>query len=160
MRAADAHDLEIPVVELGKLAARGQIRHVAYGLYRFDDLPPARFDRFFGRLLVWAGDAHSRAMRFWRCTNWAGQPQVVRVGTSRRVRAQLPKWIAIEAETLPDGDLTSYESIRRPRSPAIRTCRDTVMSDRLLVAVDDARRDGLLSVAEQREFRAELEGAA
>ncbi|MFZ1543204.1 MAG: hypothetical protein WAT32_07920, partial [Candidatus Microthrix parvicella] len=88
-------------------------------------------------------------------------PQVVRVGTSRRVRAQLPKWIAIERETLPDGDLTSYESIPSATvAHAIRTCRDTVMSDRLLVAVDDARRDGLLSVAEQREFRAELEGAA
>ena len=27
--AADAHELGIPMVELGKLAARGQIRHVA-----------------------------------------------------------------------------------------------------------------------------------
>ena len=58
VRAADAHDLEIPVVELGKLAARGQIRHVAYGLYRFDDLPPTRFDRFFEAVARVGGDAH------------------------------------------------------------------------------------------------------
>lgn len=41
--AADARTLGIPMVELGKLAARGQIHHVAYGLYRFDDLPPTRY---------------------------------------------------------------------------------------------------------------------
>ena len=162
VRAADAHDLEIPVVELGKLAARGQIRHVAYGLYRFDDLPPTRFDRFFEAVARVGGDAHLTGDAV-LALHELGQvnPQVVRVGTSRRVRAQLPKWIAIERETLPDGDLTSYESIPSAMvAHAIRTCRDTVMSDRLLVAVDDARRDGLLSVAEQREFRAELEGAA
>ena len=102
VRAADAHDLEIPVVELGKLAARGQIRHVAYGLYRFDDLPPTRFDRFFEAVARVGGDAHLTGDAV-LALHELGQvnPQVVRVGTSRRVRAQLPKWIAIERETLP-----------------------------------------------------------
>jgi hypothetical protein len=35
----DAHDLGIPVIELGKLAHRGKLEHVSYGLYRFPDIP-------------------------------------------------------------------------------------------------------------------------
>lgn len=35
----DAHELEIPVVELGKLAHRGKLERIAYGIYRFPELP-------------------------------------------------------------------------------------------------------------------------
>lgn len=161
VRTADARDLEIPAVELAKLAARGMIRNVAYGLYRFDDLPPTRFDRFFEAVARVGEGAHLTGDAV-LALHELGQvnPNVVRVGTPRRVRAEMPGWIAVVRETLPDGALTSYESIPSATvAHAIRSCRDTVMSDRLLDAVEDGRRQGLLTPAEQRAFRTDLEGA-
>ncbi len=94
LTAADAHELGIPMVELGKLAARGQIRHVAYGLYRFDDLPPSRYDQFFEAVSRVGGDAHLTGDAVLALHNLAlVNPRQVRVGTTRRVRAKLPEWI-------------------------------------------------------------------
>lgn len=162
VRAADARGLGIPVVELGKLSARGLIRQVAYGLYRFDDLPPSRFDQFFEAVARVGEGAHLTGDAV-LALHELGQvnPNFVRVGTPRRVRAKLPDWITVVRETLPDEDLTSYELIPSATvTSAIRSCRGTVMSDRLLGAVDDARRQGLLTAAEQIELRAELENAS
>ena len=35
----DARDVGIAAVELRKIAQRGGVEHVAYGLYRFEDVP-------------------------------------------------------------------------------------------------------------------------
>ena len=47
----DAADLGVPPVELRKLAARGGLEHVAYGLYRFDDVRPTPRDEFMEAVL-------------------------------------------------------------------------------------------------------------
>ena len=58
-------------------------------------------------------------------------------------------------------DLTRYELIpSTPVAHAIRACRGTVLSDRLLTAVGDARREGLVTAAEERQLRDELRGNA
>jgi len=156
--AADAHELGIPMVELGKLAARGQIRHVAYGLYRFDDLPPTRYDQFFEAVVRVGGDAHLSGDAVLALHNLAlVNPRQVRVGTTRRVRAELPEWIKVVNEAVDPEDLTRYELIPSTTvAHAIRACRDTVMSDRLLTAVGDARREGLITATEERQLRDEI----
>ena len=59
--------------------------------------------------------------------------------------------------TVDPDDLTRYELIPSTTvAHAIRACRDTVMSDRLLTAVGDARREGLVTAAEERQLRDEL----
>lgn len=160
--STDAHELSIPMVELGKLAARGQIRHVAYGLYRFDDLPPTRYDQFFEAVVRVGGDAHLTGDAVLALHNLAlVNPRQVRVGTTRRVRAELPEWIKVVNETVAPEDLTRYELIPSTTvAHAIRACRDTVMSDRLLTAVGDARREGLVTATEERQLRDELRGNA
>ncbi len=45
----------VPAVELPKLAARGGLDNVAYGLYRVPDLPTHPFDEF-AEALARAGD--------------------------------------------------------------------------------------------------------
>ncbi len=158
---ADAHALGIPVMELGKLAARGRIRHVSYGLYRFDDLPPTRYDPFFEAVARVGGDAHLTGDAVLALHDLAlVNPRHVRVGTPRRVRAKLPEWIEVVNERVDPDDLVRYELIPSTTvAHAIRACRGTVMSDRLLDAVDDARREGLVTAAEERELRRELRGS-
>ncbi len=160
--SADARDLGVPVIELGKLAARGQIRHVAYGLYRFDELPPTRYDQFFEAVARVGSDAHLSGDAVLALHNLASvNPRQVRVGTTRRVRATLPGWIQAIRETVAPDHLTRYELIPSTTvAYAIRACRDIVMSDRLLAAVTDARREGLITTSEERDLRLELRGAA
>ncbi len=162
VRSADAHQLGIPVVELGKLAARGQIRHVAYGLYRFDDLPPTRYDQFFEAVARVGSDAHLTGDAVLALHNLAlVNPRRIRVGTARRVRTQLPEWIQVVNETVDTSDLTTYELIPSTTvAHAMAACSDTVMSERLLTAVDDARRQGLLTAIEEADLRAELQVSA
>ncbi|MCZ7538087.1 MAG: hypothetical protein M5T61_20585 [Acidimicrobiia bacterium] len=73
------------------------------------------------------------------------------------MRAELPDWIKVVNETVDPDDLTRYELIPSTTvAHAIRACRDTVMSDRLLTAVDEARREGLVTATEERQLRQEL----
>ena len=51
----DAAAAGVPAVELRKLAARGALVHVAYGIYRVPDAPGSPFDQFAEALLR-AGD--------------------------------------------------------------------------------------------------------
>ena len=48
----------VPAVELPKLAARGGLDHVAYGLYRVPDVPPTAHDQFAEALLRVGEDAY------------------------------------------------------------------------------------------------------
>lgn len=47
----DAAEAGIPAVELRKLAGRGALTNVAYGLYRLADARPAEHDQFAEALL-------------------------------------------------------------------------------------------------------------
>jgi len=93
----DARELGIPVVELGKLSACGQIRHVAYGWTDPTTFPPTRCGQFFGAVARVGGDAHLTGDAVVR--NLAPViPCHVRVGTTRRVRADLLGWIKVVRE--------------------------------------------------------------
>ena len=46
-----AAEAGVPAVELPKLAARGGLENVAYGLYRLPDAPASAFDQFAEALL-------------------------------------------------------------------------------------------------------------
>ena len=54
MTSEDARELGIPVVELGKLAYHGRLERVAYGIYRFDELPVTPVDSY-QLAVLWAG---------------------------------------------------------------------------------------------------------
>ena len=50
----DARRLGIPVIELGKLASRGKLEHVSYGIYRFPELPVTPLSSYMEATL-WPG---------------------------------------------------------------------------------------------------------
>ncbi|HVB70563.1 MAG TPA: type IV toxin-antitoxin system AbiEi family antitoxin domain-containing protein [Acidimicrobiales bacterium] len=156
-----AAEAGIPAIELAKLAARGRLRHVAHGIYRFDELPATRFDQFFeavlrvgdGAFLV--GDAvlslHDLALV---------NPRRIRVATRRRRRGNLPAWISLEKVDVPDTDVTSFEGI--PATTVARALRDAqeyVMTERLLDAIPTAVSEGLVGETEAKRLRRDLMAA-
>lgn len=141
-----ARELDVPTVELSKLAARGGLTHVAYGLYRFDDVPPTRYDQYMEAVLRVGHHAYLTHDAVLSLHNLAlVNPSVIRVGTPKRTWAHHPEWLQVIKQMIPPEDLTVYEGIpsvtvRR----ALLDCRGMVMADRLLEAAEEAAEQGLL----------------
>jgi predicted transcriptional regulator of viral defense system len=154
----DAQDEGIPPVELAKLAARGRLRNVAYGLYRFDDIPSTPYDQFYEAVRRIGGDAHLTSDAVLAVHNLAQvNPRRIRVGTSRRFRGKTPAWLEVVREQVGPEELTVVEQV--PTVTLRRAMRDAqrfVMTNRLLEAIPRAEDAGLLTEAEAAELHDEL----
>ena len=150
----DATDAGVPAVELPKLAARGGLINVAYGLYRVPDIPPTRFDQLTEALLRVGGGAHLHGESVLALFNLADvNPRRIKVAVPRRVRTKLPPFI--ELTRVPDGTPTTfYEGLAsQPLAEAILECRGRIETGRLLDAARQARQDGLLTTGQWRQVR-------
>ena len=154
----DATGAGIPAIELVKLAARGRLRHVARGIYRFDEFPATKFDQFFEAVLRVGDDAFLVGDAVLSLHDLAlVNPRRIRVATRRRRRGKLPTWINVEQSDVPDADVTSFEGIPATTvARAIRDAREYVMTERLLDALPIAVREGLVDDAEARRLRRDL----
>jgi predicted transcriptional regulator of viral defense system len=153
----DAAELGIPPVELRKLAQRGGLRHVARGVYRFDEVPTTAHDQFMEAVLAVGPGAHLTGDAVLLLHNLGlVNPRKIRVGTDRRVRGQLPAFVDVVREPVEPKDVTVYEGIPSTTlERALIACRGTVMGDRLVDATKEAARRGLLlKKAEQRVLNA------
>jgi len=146
----DAAELEIPPIELPKLAATGGLTHVAYGLWRFDDQPRTGRDQFMEAVLrVGAGAylSHDAVLAFHELAQV--NPRRIRIGTPHRVRARMPNFVEVVREQIDPADLTVYEGVPSATvARALIDCRDMIMRDRLRDAVATAKRTGLLRTRE------------
>ncbi len=150
----DATDAGVPAVELPKLAARGGLTNVAYGLYRVPDVPPTRFDQFAEALLRVGEDAYLHGESVLALFGLADvNPRRIKVAVPRRVRAKLPSFI--ELTHVPIAPRTTvYEGLAsQPVAEAILECRGRIETERLLDAAGKARREGLLTTTEWRQVR-------
>jgi predicted transcriptional regulator of viral defense system len=155
---ADARDLGIPPVELRKLTARGGIRRVSQGVYRFEEIPLTDRDRYMEAVLCAGAGAHLSGESVLALHDLANvNPRKIRVATARRVRAAMPKTIDLVHSTATAADLTKYDGIPSAKVAfAIRECRGRVMSDRLLDALETGLRLGLVHRREAEALRVEL----
>lgn len=157
---ADAAAIGVPPIELPKLAEHAGFMNVAYGLYRFEDVPHSPRDKFAEAVLRVGMDAHltgDAVLAFHELALVV--PRRIRIGTDRRVRANLPEWIHVVREELPEDDLTIYEGVRSATvARALIDSRGIVMTDRLINAVHDARQQGLLTGAEADRVLSVLRG--
>ncbi len=155
---AQAEEEGIPAIELVKLAARGRLHHVARGIYRFDELPPSKFDQYYeavlrvgdGAFLV--GDAvlalHDLALV---------NPRKIRVGVRLRRRRALPDWLKT-VRISADVEVIEVEGIPTTTvAQAFRDARAYVMTERLIEALPEAVREGLVDEREARALKRELE---
>ena len=154
----DAEDLEVPPVELRKIAQRGGVEHVAYGLYRFEDVPRTGRDQFMEAVLRVGPEAylsHDAVLAFHDLG--LVNPRRIRVGTSRRARPRLPDSIEVVRRRLDPQELTVYEGIPSATvARALLDCRGLVMGERLIDAAREAARRGLLRRSETDRILTEL----
>lgn len=150
----DAVSAGVPAVELPKLAARGGLENVAYGLYRVPDVPVTEFDQFAEALLRAGEGAYLHGESVLSLLGLADvNPRRIKVAIPRRVRSNLPAFIEL---TRVDADLrtTLYEGLSaQPLADAILECRGRIETERLLAAVSQARAGGLLTTAEWQSVR-------
>jgi predicted transcriptional regulator of viral defense system len=158
----DAEDLGVPAVELRKIARRGGVEHVAYGLYRFDDVPHTGRDQYMEAVLRVGPGAHLTHDAVLAFHDLAlVNPRRIRVGTTRRVRADLPGHIQVVQEHLAPGDLTIYEGVPSATlTRAVIDCKGLVMANRLVEATRQAMRRGLIRKADADRVLAQFGDAA
>jgi predicted transcriptional regulator of viral defense system len=154
----DAADAGIPAVELRKLAARGALTNVAYGLYRVTDARPTEYDQFAEALFRVGEGAYLRGDAVLALHQLAlVNPRRIRVGAPRRVRVALPEFIDLREEVVPDEDLTVYEGLRTITvARALLECRGQLMTERLVDAAKQAKVAGLLTGREYARVRRAL----
>lgn len=142
----DAARLDVPAVELRKLAARGFLEAVGYGVYRFTDIPRSDADPYVEAVLcagpdaVLAGDA-VLAMHGLGLVN----PRQILVAVPRQPRRKTPPAVRLvwDRNMNPD-DITTYDGVRAQKiSTAIEACRGHIMRERLVDAGHQAIERGL-----------------
>lgn len=139
----------VPGVELPKLASRGGLENVAYGLYRVTDVPPTRFDQLAEALLRVGNDAYLFGETVLALFGLADlNPRTIKVAVHKRTRPQLPthiELIHVRGESM----TALYEGLRSQTvAEAILECRGRVESARLTQAAQQARAQGLLTTEE------------
>ncbi|MEJ7764702.1 MAG: hypothetical protein WKF86_04335 [Acidimicrobiales bacterium] len=144
---SEAAEVGVPAVELRKIAARGGVEHIAYGLYRFDDVPRTGLDQYMEAVLRVGPESHLTGDAVVTMLDLTPlNPNRIRVGTSRRARPALPRFVEIVYERLDRADLTEYEGIPSATvAAALRACRGRVITARLVEAAKEAARRGLVT---------------
>lgn len=143
---AIAEEVGAPAIEVRKLAVRGGLEHVSRGLYRFPDLVADERAPFYEAVLSVGPDAYLTrdSVLAFHDLGFVN-PRRIRVGTTRRVRRNLPAQIEVIRDDLPASDRTVYDGLPSATvERALRDCIGSIMSDRLVDAVDRARDKGLL----------------
>ena len=153
-----AADAGVPPVELPKLAARGGLVNVAYGIYRVPDIPPTVYDQFAEALLRAGEGAYLHGESVLALFGLADMnPRKIKVAVRRRTRPRLPPFVEL-TQVKDDVRTTFYEGLAaQPVADAILECRGRIERDRLLDAAKQARREGLLSTAEWQRVRKGLQ---
>jgi len=149
-----AAEAGVPAVELPKLAARGGLENVAYGLYRVPDVPPTAFDQFAEALLRVGEGAYLHGESVLALFGLADvNPRNIKVAVHRRARPTLPAFVEL-THVKNDARTTFYEGLEaQPVADAILECRGRIETVRLLDAAKQARKDGLLTTADWQRVR-------
>ncbi|MFT4287069.1 type IV toxin-antitoxin system AbiEi family antitoxin domain-containing protein [Nocardioides sp.] len=154
----DAAEAGVPPVELRKLAARGALVSVAYGIYRVPDAPATPFDQFAEALLRAGDGSYLRGDSVLALFGLADvNPRRVRVVAPRRTRAKMPAFVEVTTLSGTQPQLTHYQGLRAMTvAEALLDCRGRIERSRLLEAARDARKEGLLTREEYTRVQREL----
>lgn len=153
----EAAEAGVPAVELPKLAARGGLENVGYGLYRVTDMPPHALDQFAEALLRAGDGAFLYGESVLAMFGLADvNPRQIKVAVRKRTRPKLPAYV----ELVPvKGDVatTRYEGLESQTvAAAILDCRGRIERGRLMDAAKQARKEGLLTTTEWQRVQTGL----
>ncbi len=150
----EADQAGVPAGELPKLAARGGLENIAYGLYRVPDIPYTRYDQFAEALLRVGEGAYLYGESVLALYGLADvNPQRICVATRKRARSKLPAFVDV-TQVRSDVPTTSYEGLASQTvAEALLECRGRIEVGKLLAAARHARAEGLLTTAEWQRVR-------
>lgn len=142
-----------------KMAARGTLERVSWGVYRVPNFPPSPHAQYMEASLWPAGVpgviSHESALAI-RDLSDINPPQVhVTVPKGSRVRRDVPRQLVIHHADLSEDEIAAVEgvpttTVRR----AIEDCHRTHLGPALLQqAIEEAEREGYLRVGDARELR-------
>ena len=145
--------------ELSRIAKDGRLTSIGYGVYRIKHWVPTELDPYAEAVALVGPGAYLYgesviAMHALAPTN----PARIHVATPNRVRRTLPA--SIKVVRRPDcGDTTECEGIPSQTIPAaIRSCRGTMMAERLIDATRRARELGLIRAKDETALLEDLNG--
>lgn len=155
---ADARRLNIPPIELRKLASRGKLENVRRGVYQFSQLSGSANESYLSALLSVGEDAcliGDSVLAFHGLAQV--NPRKIRVGTSKRIRHHVPDQISLTSYAAPESEIEIRDGVRTTRvARAIIDAKEVVMRSRLLSALDEAIELGLITTFEATAVRSIL----
>jgi predicted transcriptional regulator of viral defense system len=153
---AEAAEVGIPGLELAKLAHRGRLDHISYGLYHFAEMPATRYDPYYEAVRRVGPDAHLLDDTVLALHNLASvNPRTIRVGTRRRIRSALPDWLEVRHSEPSPAEVTTFELIPALTvATALRRCRNILTTDRFTAAIQAALHTELITPNEAAELSA------
>lgn len=153
----DAARLGIHRKQLLSWEAMGRLERCGRGVYRLNHHVPTPYDHYAEALALVGQDAIIHGDGVLAMHNLAlVNPRQIQVATGKRIRKTLPKWIRLVKKD--EGAKEEvYEGIASQTVfDAIRTCRATIMKERLVEAIEEAERQGLIGRHEYEELKKEF----
>lgn len=151
--AADARNLGITKTEIKRWMDSGRLVRRGHGLYKLVRYTPTEYDRYAEAVALVGPEAYLYGESVLAMHNLAlVNPAKITVATKKRVRRKLPEWVKVLH--VKDAKNTAYEGIpSQSVADAIRECEHAVMDSRLLDAVEEAKREGLINAFEYKELK-------
>jgi predicted transcriptional regulator of viral defense system len=157
----DARRLGVSMGTLNALARRGQLEHVAHGIYRVPLIPPSPMDEYMLATL-WPGGqghiSHESALGLFDMSDANPAKIHVTVPASYRTHRDVPAIYVLHHEDLDVIDEANFEGIPVVSpAKAVRQAQAQRLRRSLLEqAIDDGVRGGWLRDSQADELRAEI----
>ena len=150
-----AEDAGVPAVEVRKLAARGALERLGYGVYRHSGVPTDQWTELAAAAAIAGEDAFLEGDTVLAMFELAlVNPPKIYVGTPRRGRSQPPRNTVVTLRPhMPESDLTTYRGLRSVT--VRRALLDGIahlLGERVLDAVAEARHRELIDELEATEI--------
>ncbi len=156
--SAEVAELGGKTKDVARFVKDGRLSKVGRGVYRIAHHVPTRRDAYAESVALVGSDAYLFGESVLAlCELAPTNPYRMFVATARRVRKRLPDGIVV-VQRAEQGDVDSIEGIpSQAVAAAIRSCRGTVMEDRLADAARRARELGYIKASEEADLLKELE---
>ena len=153
----DARGICNPSVELPRWVKSGRLENVGRGVYRLTQYTPSEYDQYAEAVALVGREAIVYGASVLAMHNLAlVNPSKVYVATDVRRRKSLPQWIELVRRPK-NAKREDFNGIRSQSvADAIRTCKGSLMRERLASAVIDAKRRGLIDYKEAQELEREF----
>lgn len=153
----DAKDVCNVRIELPRWVRMGRLENLGRGVYRLSQYTPSEYDQYAEAVALVGKEAMVYGVSVLAMHNLAlVNPAKIEVATHLRKRRQLPDWIRV---VRPGKDVRreDFNGIRSQSvADAIRVCARSLMRERLISAIADAKRRGLVDYKEAQELEREF----